>query len=77
MAICAEPAAIVELRDVFGISINITSSALPGSPGATGDFFRDIVAIFQSLHAVTNNAPGNVGGGGTPLAPPAPPICGA
>ena len=77
VAICAEPAAIVELRDVFGISINITHSALPGSPGPTGDFFRDIVAIFQNLHAVSNNAAGNVGGGGTPLAPPAPPICGA
>jgi len=76
-AVCAEPAAIAELRDVFGISINITSPALEKSPGATGAFFRDIVAIFQNLHAVTNNAPGNVGGGGAPLAPPAPPICGA
>ena len=62
---------------MFGISINITSPALEKSPGATGAFFRDIVAIFQNLHAVTNNAPGNVGGGGAPLAPPAPPICGA
>ena len=76
-AICAEPAAIAELQSAFGISINITHSALPSSPGATGDFFRDVVAIFQSLHAVANNAPGSVGGGGAPLAPPAPPICGA
>ena len=76
-AICAEPAAIAELRNVFNISINITASALPTSPGPTGAFFRDVVAIFQNLYAVTNNAPGSVGGGGTPLAPPAPPICGA
>lgn len=77
LAICAEPAAITELREIWGISINITSSALPSSPGATGDFFRDIVLIAQSLHAVVNNAPGAVGGGGTPLQPPAAPICGA
>ena len=75
VAICAEPAAIVELLDVFGISINITHSALPGSPGATGAFFADVVLIFQHLSAVVNNAPGSVGGGGEPLVPPAPPIC--
>lgn len=77
LAICAEPAAIVELRESWGISINITSSAMPNSPGATGDFFRDVVLIAQNLHAVSNNAPGSVGGGGVPLQPPAPPICGA
>ena len=77
LAICAEPAAIVELRESWNISINITQSALPSSPGATGDFFRDIVLIAQNLHAVSNNAPGAVGGGGVPLQPPAPPICGA
>lgn len=76
-AICTEPAAIAELQAVFGISINITHPALENSAGPTGAFFKDVVAIFQSLHAVSNNAPGSVGGGGTPLAPPAPPICGA
>ena len=76
-AICAEPAAIAELQSAFNISINITRPALEKSPGPSGAFFADVVAIFQSLHAVTNNAPGRVGGGGVPLAPPAPPICGA
>lgn len=75
VAICAEPAAIVELQTTFNISINITRPALPHSPGATGDFFADIVLIFQHLAAVVNNAPGSVGGGGVPRAPPAPPIC--
>lgn len=75
-AICAEPAAIAELETVFGISINITRPALEKSPGATGAFFHDVVTIFQNLYAVTNNAPGSIGGGGVPLAPPAPPICG-
>ena len=76
-AICAEPAAIVELQTAFNISINISHSAMPHSEGPTGDFFRDIVAIFQNLHAITNNSPSSIGGGGVPLAPPAPPICGA
>ena len=74
-AICAEPSAIAELQREFGISINITAPALERSQGAAGAFFRDIVSIFQNLHAVTNNAPGNVGGGGAPLVPPKPPIC--
>ena len=76
-AVCAEPAAIAELQSAFGISINITRPALASSAGASGAFFRDVVAIFQSLHAVANNAPGSVGGGGAPLAPPAPPLCDA
>ncbi len=74
-AICAEPAAVAELKQVFNISINISDSALPSSEGQTGAFFRDIVAIFQNLHAVTNNGPDSVGGGGVPLVPPPPPIC--
>jgi hypothetical protein len=37
--------------------------------------FEDLVLIYQNLHIVQNNGPNNVGGGGTPLAPLAPPIC--
>lgn len=47
------------------------------SPGGGGELYRELLHIFRALHAVTNNGPGNIGGGGTPLAPPAPPICGA
>ena len=39
--------------------------------------YADLLAIFQALHAVTNNGAGSLGGGGTPLAPTKPPICGA
>lgn len=74
-ALCMEPGAISELQAVCGISMNITSSAYPTSTGPTGDFFYDLLHIFQALHAVSNNAPGSIGGGGTPLAPMAPPLC--
>ena len=39
--------------------------------------YADLLAIFQALHAVTNNGPTSVGGGGTPAVPTKPPICGA
>ena len=46
--------------------------------GAQGHaLYADLLAIFQALHAVTNNGPGSVGGGGTPAVPTKPPICGA
>lgn len=35
---------------------------------------RDMDRIFLNLHVVDNNAPGNIGGGGTPLVPLAPPF---
>ena len=39
--------------------------------------YFDLLAIFRALHAVTNNAPESIGGGGTPRVPKKPPICGA
>ena len=39
--------------------------------------YADLTALLQSLHAVTNNAPASIGGGGTPRGPTKPPICGA
>ena len=70
-AICMEAAVNDEMARVYNISM-----AYPGGLGR-GPLYDDLVAIFQSLHVVTNNAPGAVGGGGTPNRPPAPPICGA
>jgi hypothetical protein len=37
--------------------------------------YADLLAIFQALHAVTNNGATSVGGGGTPIVPKKPPIC--
>ena len=39
--------------------------------------YYDLLAIFRALHAVTNNGPAAVGGGGAPRVPPKAPICGA
>ena len=39
--------------------------------------YADLLAIFQALHAVTNNGPASVGGGGEPRVATKPPICGA
>jgi len=37
-------------------------------------FFADINTIFRALKVVDNNGPNNIGGGGTPLVPLAPPL---
>mmetsp|Transcript_3439 Transcript_3439/g.8200 ORF Transcript_3439/g.8200 Transcript_3439/m.8200 type:complete len:378 (+) Transcript_3439:2-1135(+) len=68
-AICMEPAVNDELVDNFGINM-----AYPNGL-KSGPVFDDLVALFQSLHVVTNNSPTSIGGGGDPLAPYAPPIC--
>jgi len=43
----------------------------------SGPFYNDMLQIYRSLHIITNNSPNSIGGGGTPLRPLAPPICGA
>ncbi|MEL7501588.1 MAG: calcium-binding protein [Cyanobacteria bacterium J06554_6] len=47
-----------------------------GYPLETPDqpFYQDVMALFQALHIVDNNAPDRVGGGGVPRAPLAPPL---
>jgi hypothetical protein len=40
-------------------------------------FWSDMVIVFQSLNIITNNGPKNIGGGGTPRQPLAPPFIGS
>ena len=42
--------------------------------GLDGSFAEDIVTLMAALAVVNNNAPTSIGGGGTPLQPPAPPL---
>jgi hypothetical protein len=42
--------------------------------GTSGSFYEDFMKLFQALHIVDNNAPNNIGGGGTPRVPLAPPF---
>ena len=74
---CAEPAVTDELARDYGIHVDIENPARPTVGNATAAFYADLVAVFRALSVVVNNANGSVGGGGTPLAPLAPPICGA
>ena len=71
-AIVTEPHVEEELREHYNVSL-----AYPhGLPGTDEQpLFDDLVRIFQSLHAVANNGPGSIGGGGEPRVPIAPPMC--
>lgn len=66
-----------EMRKAFGYAMTYPHgvSGSPSDPGKA--LYDDLTLLLQALHAVTNNAPGTVGGGGTPRVPPKPPICGA
>lgn len=75
-AICMEPTVTGELLSTYGISVAISQPASPLTGGPTSDFYWDLVTVFQALHVVHNNGNGTVGGGGAPIAPLAPPICG-
>jgi hypothetical protein len=61
------------VNDEFEVAYGYPFNAGPTGPGAA--WYADMLALFQSLHVVVNNRNNTVGGGGTPLQPPAPPIC--
>ncbi len=42
--------------------------------GSQGAFYEDFMKLFQALQIVDNNGPNNIGGGGTPRQPLAPPF---
>ena len=65
-----------ELVRLFNVSLAGPRGITPDSPGHSAWLYRDLLTLLRSLHAVTNNWPTSVGGGGTPLVPRAPPICG-
>jgi hypothetical protein len=44
------------------------------SPRVNTPFAADLATLWPALHVVDNNAPGSIGGGGTPRRPPAPPV---
>ena len=74
-AFCADSRVNAELQAVYNVSVRIENPLTPGGQGAT--LYADLVKVFQALAIVVNNAKNNVGGGGAPVAPLAPPICGA
>lgn len=61
---CMEKGVLEEFRATYGYDFQSTN----------GRFYQDLMKLFKALNIVDNNAPNNVGGGGTPRAPLAPPI---
>eukprot|EP00041_Stephanoeca_diplocostata_P014879 m.281502 g.281502 ORF g.281502 m.281502 type:complete len:423 (+) comp19839_c0_seq14:29-1297(+) len=77
VAICMESGVNAEMRAHYGYAMTYPHgvSAALTDPGRA--LYHDLLSLFQGLHAVVNNGPSAVGGGGTPRVAPKPPICGA
>lgn len=63
-SIITENGVLQEFEHEYGHRLNDRSS----------EFFDEVMTLFTALHVVNNNSPDNIGGGGTPRAPLAPPI---
>ena len=66
--ICVEDGVMEQFQQIF-------NQSFIAHPGST--FYNDLLLAFQNLKIVKNNGENSIGGGGTPLQPLAPPICGA
>ena len=81
VAICMDALVNAEMRQHLGFNMAYphgisAPGADPNSTVAEDQLYKDLLRIFRALHAVTNNGPRSVGGGGTPRVPTKPPICG-
>ena len=76
-AICMEAQVNDEMRENYGYAMTYPHgvSAAVTDPGRA--LYADLLQLFRGLHAVSNNGPGAVGGGGAPRVATKPPICGA
>lgn len=77
VAICMESQVNDEMRKIYGYAMTYPHGVSSGSADPGRALYSDLLAIFQGLHAVTNNGPSSIGGGGEPRMPRKPPICGA
>lgn len=82
VAICMESSVNDEMRRHYNFSMAYPHGVWsPQSPGGSQAspmeiaLYKDLLSIFRALHAVTNNAPESVGGGGVPRQPRKEPIC--
>jgi len=58
-----------EFHQAYGYQFNASPQ------GLSSEWYHDLLNLFQSLHIVINNKNDSIGGGGSPLQPPAPPLC--
>ena len=65
---CIEYGVNQQFQQKYGYSFNA---------GKGTDFYSDLLMVFKELKIVINNNQTSIGGGGEPIQPLAPPICGA
>lgn len=75
VAICMEADVNAEMRSHYGYAMTYPHGVSAAVTDKGHALYADLLAIFQALHAVTNNGATSVGGGGTPIVPKKPPIC--
>ena len=61
------------VTDEFQVAYGYPFDSRSNGTGST--WYADMLALFQSLRVIINNSNKTIGGGGTPLQPPAPPLC--
>ena len=64
-AICMDAVVNSELRGLLGYAPTYNSQEVSWH-GPGKQLYDDLTAIFQALHAVVNNGPSSIGGGGHP-----------
>ena len=75
VAICMEAAVNTEMRQTYGYAMTYPQGVSGALTDPGRELYEDLLKLFQALHAVTNNGPESVGGGGKPRQPIKPPIC--
>ena len=70
VAICMDSLVNAEMRHQYKFNMAYPHGVTDGNP-----VYSDLLKIFRNLHAVSNNSPSSVGGGGVPLKPTKPPLC--
>lgn len=75
VALCMDSAVNDEMRAKFGYAMTYPHGVSADSKDPGRALYFDLLNIFRSLHAVVNNGPNAIGGGGVPRIPTKPPIC--
>jgi len=77
-AVCMDALVNAEMRAAYGFAMTYPQGVTNADdPEAGGALYQDLLTIFRGLHAVTNNGPSSVGGGGEPRQPMQAALCGA
>jgi hypothetical protein len=74
-AICMQAEVNAEMRADFGYAMTYPHGVSGQSSDAGHELYGDLLRSFQALHAVFNNGPNSIGGGGSPRRPRKVPIC--